>query len=303
MELRVLRYFLAVAREESISEAAEVLHVTQPTLSRQLMDLEDELGVQLFERARRSRRIALTEAGIFLRRQAEEIVLLADKTEAAFSTSAGEIAGDVYVAAGETEAVRLLSRAAGLLQKEFPQIRYHITSGDGLYMEEQLDKGLADFGLMLGPVNPDKFEVFVLPHRDAWGVLMQKSSPLAAQEAVRNTDLWSRPLILSRQSISSGHILKWLGREMAELNIVGDYSLAYNASLMTEEGLGYTLTLDGLINTSGDSPLCFRPLDPPLELEARLVWKKHQPFSRAAELYLKRLQTMCAEQAAQPDRI
>ncbi len=295
MELRVLRYFLAVAREESISEAAEVLHVTQPTLSRQLMDLEEELGVQLFERARRSRRIALTEAGIFLRRQAEEIVLLADKTEAAFSTDHGEIAGDVYVAAGETEAVRLLSRAAGLLQKDFPQIRYHITSGDGLYVEEQLDKGLADFGLMLGPVNPDKFEVLMLPHRDVWGVLMQKRSSLAEQETVRNTDLWSKPLILSRQSISSGHILRWLGREPAELNLVGDYSLAYNASLMTEEGLGYTLTLDGLINTSGDSPLCFRPLDPPLELEVRLVWKKHQPFSRAAELYLKRLQAMCAE--------
>ncbi len=299
MELRVLRYFLAVAREESISEAAEVLHVTQPTLSRQLMDLEEELGVQLFERARRSRRIALTEAGIFLRRQAEEIVLLADKTEAAFSGEAGVIAGDVYIAAGETEAVRLLSQTAGLLQKEHPQIRFHISSGDGLYVEEQLDKGLADFGLMLGPVNPEKFEVYMLPHRDVWGVLMRRDAALAEKETIQDTDLWSKPLIMTRQATSSGMLLRWMGREASELNIVGDYSLAYNASLMTEEGLGYTLTLDGLINTSGDSPLCFRPLDPPLELEARLVWKKNQPFSRAAQLYLRQLQTMCQEESVE----
>ena len=289
MELRVLRYFLAVAREESISEAAERLHVTQPTLSRQLMDLEEELGVKLFERARRSRKIVLTEAGTFLRRHAEEIVLLADKTEAAFVSAGEDIAGDVYVAAGETEAVRLLAKAAGLLHREHPQIRHHISSGDGLYVEDQLDKGLADFGLMLGPVNPEKYEVLPLPHRDVWGVLMQKTSPLAEKEAIQNTDLWSEPLILSRQSVSYGQLIRWLGREPTELNVVGYYSLAYNASLMTEEGLGYTLTLDGLINTAGDSPLCFRPLEPRLELEANLVWKKYQSFSRAAELFLAEL--------------
>ncbi len=289
MELRVLRYFLAVAREENISEAAERLHVTQPTLSRQLMDLEEELGVKLFERARRSRKIVLTEAGTFLRRHAEEIVLLADKTEAAFVSAGEDIAGDVYVAAGETEAVRLLAKAAGLLHREHPQIRHHISSGDGLYVEDQLDKGLADFGLMLGPVNPEKYEVLPLPHRDVWGVLMQKTSPLAEKEAIQNTDLWSEPLILSRQSVSYGQLIRWLGREPTELNVVGYYSLAYNASLMTEEGLGYTLTLDGLINTAGDSPLCFRPLEPRLELEANLVWKKYQSFSRAAELFLAEL--------------
>ncbi len=286
MELRILRYFLAVAREENISEAAERLHVTQPTLSRQLMDLEEELGVKLFERARRSRKIVLTEAGTFLRRHAEEIVLLADKTEAAFVSAGEDIAGDVYVAAGETEAVRLLARAASLLHQEHPQIRYHVSSGDGLYVEDQLDKGLADFGLMLGPVNPEKYEVLPLPHRDVWGVLMQKTSPLAEKETIQNTDLWSKPLILSRQSTSSSQLIRWLGREPTEVNVVGYYSLAYNASLMTEEGLGYTLTLDGLINTAGDSPLCFRPLEPRLELEANLVWKKYQSFSRAAELFL-----------------
>ena len=289
MELRVLRYFLAVAREESISEAAERLHVTQPTLSRQLMDLEEELGVRLFERARRSRKIVLTEAGTFLRRHAEEIVLLADKTEAAFASAGEGIAGDVYVAAGETEAVRLLAKAAGLLHREHPQIRHHVSSGDGLYVEDQLDKGLADFGLMLGPVNPEKYEVLPLPHRDVWGVLMQKTSPLAERKTIQNTDLWSKPLILSRQSVSYGQLIRWLGRELAEVNVVGYYSLAYNASLMTEEGLGYTLTLDGLINTAGDSPLCFRPLEPRLELEANLVWKKYQSFSRAAELFLAEL--------------
>lgn len=294
MELRVLRYFLAVAREENISEAAERLHVTQPTLSRQLMDLEEELGVQLFERAKRSRKIVLTEAGTFLRRHAEEIVLLADKTEAAFASVGEDVAGDVYVAAGETEAVRLLARAAGLLHREQPQIRHHVSSGDGLYVEDQLDKGLADFGLMLGPVNPEKYEVLPLPHRDVWGVLMRKDSPLAEKETIRNTDLWSEPLILSRQSTSYSQLIRWLGRELAEVNVVGYYSLAYNASLMTEEGLGYTLTLDGLINTAGDSPLCFRPLEPKLELETSLVWKKYQSFSRAAELFLRKVkETFC----------
>lgn len=294
MELRVLRYFLAVAREENISEAAERLHLTQPTLSRQLMDLEEELGVQLFERAKRSRKIVLTEAGTFLRRHAEEIVLLADKTEAAFAAVGEDVAGDVYVAAGETEAVRLLAKAAGLLHQEHPQIRHHVSSGDGLYVEDQLDKGLADFGLMLGPVNPEKYEVLPLSHRDVWGVLMRKDSPLAEKETIRNSDLWSEPLILSRQSTSYSQLIRWLGRELAEVNVVGYYSLAYNASLMTEEGLGYTLTLDGLINTTGDSPLCFRPLEPKLELETSLVWKKYQSFSRAAELFLRKVkETFC----------
>lgn len=300
MELRVLRYFLAVAREENITDAAERLHITQPTLSRQMMDLEDELGVKLFTRGRRSRSITLTEAGMFLRKHAEEIVLLADKTEAAFSASGEAIAGDVYVAAGETDATRLLARNAGNLQKEHPHIRYHVSSGDGQYVEEELDKGVADFGVMLGPVNPAKYDFLTLPIKDVWGVLMRRDAPLAGRESIRAEDLWDKPLILSRQITSGDQLFRWMKKEPSELNVAAYYSLVFNSSLMTEEGLGYTLMLDRLINVSGDSNLCFRPLEPRLEIESHVVWKKYQVFSKAAELFLTRLRQMVEGEGQQP---
>lgn len=287
MELRVLRYFLAVAREENITEAAQRLHITQPTLSRQMMDLEEELGVKLFHRGRRSRKITLTEAGMFLRKHAEEIVLLADKTEAAFAASG--VAGDVYVAAGETDAIRLLVRAARLLREQNPHIRCHVFSGDGATVEEQLEKGLADFGVLLGPFDPARFDYLTLPVKDTWGVLMGWDAPLAEGGSVRAEDLWDKPLILSRQVTSGSQLFRWLKRKPAELNVAAYYNLAYNSSLMTAEGLGYALILDKLINVSGDSELCFRPLEPRLEIEVHLVWKKHQVFSKAAELFLSQL--------------
>ena len=296
MELRVLRYFLAVAREGNITSAAERLNITQPTLSRQMMDLEEELGVKLFKRGRRSRGITLSEAGMFLRKHAEEIVLLADKTEAAFSASDEAIAGDVYVAAGETDATRLLARAAQMIQKEHPQICYHISSGDGEYVEDELDKGVADFGVILGAVDQGKYDVLTLPVKDTWGILMSKDAPLAEKEVIRAEDLWDKPLIVSRQSNSRDRISQWLKKEPSELNIAAYYSLIYNASLMTEEGMGYTLALDKLINVSGDSGLCFRPIEPQLEVDVHLVWKKYQVFSKAAVLFLARLRQMVEDQ-------
>lgn len=287
MELRVLRYFLAVAAEENITEAAQRLHITQPTLSRQMMELEEELGVRLFVRGRRSRTITLTEAGIFLRKRAEEIVLLADKTEAAFAASG--VAGDVYVAAGETDAVRLLVRAARLLREQNPHIRCHVFSGDGATVEERLEKGLADFGVLLGPFDPARFDCLTLPVKDTWGVLTRRDSSLAEGESVRAEDLWDKPLILSRQVTSGSQLFRWLKKEPAELNVAAYYNLAYNSSLMAAEGLGCALILDKLIHVSGDSELCFRPLEPRLEIEVHLVWKKHQVFSKAAELFLAQL--------------
>lgn len=287
MELRVLRYFLAVAAEENITEAAQRLHITQPTLSRQMMELEEELGVRLFVRGRRSRTITLTEAGIFLRKRAEEIVLLADKTEAAFAASG--VVGDVYVAAGETDAVRLLVRAARLLREQNPHIRCHVFSGDGATVEERLEKGLADFGVLLGPFDPARFDCLTLPVKDTWGVLTRRDSSLAEGESVRAEDLWDKPLILSRQVTSGSQLFRWLKKEPAELNVAAYYNLAYNSSLMAAEGLGCALILDKLIHLSGDSELCFRPLEPRLEIEVHLVWKKHQVFSKAAELFLAQL--------------
>ena len=223
MELRVLRYFLAVAKSESVSGAAELLNITQPTLSRQLMDLENELGVTLFQRGRRNHKVTLTEAGTFLRKHAEEVVLLADKTEAAFTASGDSVTGDIYLCAGETNAVRLLARAAKKLQERCPRIHYHISSGDSAVVEEQLDKGLADFGIVLGVVDRDRYEAQVLPFRDRWGVLARRDDPLAQLESIRPKDSYDKPLILSRQTVSSGQILRWLNRTQDELNIVATY--------------------------------------------------------------------------------
>lgn len=290
MELRVLRYFLAVAREESISGAADFLHITQPTLSRQLMDLEEELGVALLIRGKRNRKISLTEEGILLRKRATEIVELADKTEAELVGNKTLISGDIYIGGGETDAMRLIAGIAKDLQKEYPQIRYHLYSGNGDDVTERLDKGLLDFGILITPINMAKYDHFQLPRVDTWGILMQKDSPLAALEGIRAEDLKGVPLLISRQSLVGSEISNWSGGNDETFHIVGTYNLLYNAALMVDEGFGYALCLDKLINTSGNSNLCFRPLIPPLEANLDIAWKKGQVFSKAATKFLNKLQ-------------
>lgn len=292
MELRVLRYFLAVTKAESVSGAAETLNITQPTLSRQLMDLENELGATLFHRGRRNQKVTLTEAGVFLRKHAEEIISLTDKTEAAFSLSGDSITGDIYICAGETDAIRILARAAKKLRERCPNIHYHVSSGDGADVEERLDKGLADFGIVLGVVDRNRYEAQALPFKDRWGVLMRRDDPMARLENICPEDLYNKPLILSRQTISDAQILRWLNKPKEELNIVATYSLAYNAAIMTVENIGYTLTLDKLIN---NADLCFRPLKDSPELPIYLIWKKYQAFSRAANLFLNQFRQEITE--------
>lgn len=287
MEFRVLRYFLAVAREQSISAAAQALHLTQPTLSRQLRELEEELGKQLMVRG--SRRIELTEDGMLLRKRAEEIMELVSRTQAELSSPDEAVTGDVYIGTGETDGVRRLARAARRLRESCPGIRFHIVSGDASDVCERLDKGLLDFGVLLGDIDETKYNHIQLPMRDVWGVLMPRSSPLAELESVRPRDLWDKPLILSRQVDNKSGLYRWLGREPDQLNTVATYNLIYNASLMVDEGMGYAFTLDKLVNTTG-SQLCFRPLEPRLELGMYLVWKKNRVFSRAAELFLETLE-------------
>lgn len=287
MEFRVLRYFLAVAREQSISAAAQALHLTQPTLSRQLRELEEELGKQLMVRG--SRRIELTEDGMLLRKRAEEIMELVSRTQAELSSPDEAVTGDVYIGTGETDGVRRLARAARRLRESCPGIRFHIVSGDASDVCERLDKGLLDFGVLLGDIDETKYNHIQLPMHDVWGVLMPRSSPLAELESVRPRDLWGKPLILSRQVDNKSGLYRWLGREPDQLNTVATYNLIYNASLMVDEGMGYAFTLDKLVNTTG-SQLCFRPLEPRLELGMYLVWKKYRVFSRAAELFLETLE-------------
>ena len=287
MELRVLQYFLAVAREQNISAAAQSLHLTQPTLSRQLMELEKELGKQLMVRG--SRKITLTEDGMRLRRRAEEILELVDRTEKEVMQSDDTVSGDIYIGTGETDGVRQIVKAANQLQESHPGIRFHIVSGDAMDVCERLDKGLLDFGILLGDMDKTRYSCMELPMKDTWGVLMRRDSPLAQRETVSPRDLWDKPLILSRQVDNKSGLYRWLRKEPSELHTVATYNLIYNASLMVDEGMGYAFTLDKLVNTAG-SNLCFRPLKPKMELGMYLVWKKSQLFSRAAELFLEELQ-------------
>lgn len=286
MELRVLQYFLAVAREQSISAAAQSLHLTQPTLSRQLKELELELGKTLLIRG--SRKVTLTEDGMLLRKRAEEILDLVGRTEKEVRQSDKILSGDIYIGTGETDGVRQIAKAAHQLQTLYPNVQFHIVSGDAVDVCERLDKGLLDFGILLGDMDKTKYHYMELPMKDVWGVLMQNSSLLAKKESITPEDLWDKPLILSRQVENKSGLYRWLRKKPSELQTVATYNLIYNASLMVDEGMGYAFTLDKLVNTMG-STLCFRPLKPHLELGMYLVWKKYQILSRPAERFLTHL--------------
>ena len=288
MEIRVLKYFLAVAREQNISAAAESLFLSQPTLSRQLKELEEELGKQLFIRG--SRKITLTEEGLLLRKRAEEIVELLDKTEKELLGSDEQVSGEIYIGAGETDGLRLIAKAAKELQEQYPQITYRIISGDAVDITERLDKGLIDFALLLEPVDISKYNYLKFPVKDVWGVLMRRDCPLAQKKSISPKDLHDMQLIVSRQALDGSELTQWLKNGSEQLNIVSTYNLVYNASLMVDEGLGVALCLDKILNVSGDSSLCFRPLKPRLEVGMSLVWKKYQVFSKAAEKFILKMQ-------------
>ena len=287
MELRVLHYFLAVAREQSISAAAQSLHLTQPTLSTQLKALEEELGKQLLVRGTKgSRKVTLTEEGMILRKRAEEILTLVNKAEEEIAHSDDTVVGTVSIGAGETDIVRYFAKAARTLQKRYPDIRYQISSGNAEYVLEYLDKGLIDFGLLFREPDLKKYEWLALPTGDVWGVLMRRDAPLAQKAAVCPEDLWELPLIISHQKGDDRQLSQWMGREISELNVVATYNLVFNASLLVDEGLGYALCFDKLIHTEGTG-LCFRPFSPLLEAPGYIVWKKYQIFSKAAGRFLQ----------------
>lgn len=284
MELRVLHYFLAVTREESISGAAESLHLSQPTLSRQLKDLEDELGKQLMIRG--SRKITLTEEGLILRKRAEEIFDLVQRAENEITLSGSAISGDIYIGTGETDGIRLIAQMAKQLRAKYPQIRFHISSGNAPTVIDQLDSGLIDFGLIFTSFDHLKYNHLTLPTKDTWGLLMRRDAELASKASIEPQDLWDKPLIISQEKSEDSALAKWLKQYLAKLNIVATYNLIFNASLMVDEGLGYALCLDKIINTAGTN-LCFKPLCPKLELEMHIIWKKYPLFSKAANQFLK----------------
>ncbi|MBM6652349.1 LysR family transcriptional regulator [Faecalitalea cylindroides] len=289
MDFRLLEYFLAVAREQNITNAAESLHISQPALSTQLKNLEEELGKQLLIRGvKGSRKILLTEEGMILRKRAEEMLLLKKRTEEEISGSNKIIAGNVFIGTGETETVRLFAQVAKKLQKKYPDIRYNISSGNAEHVLEYLDKGIIDFGLLFREIDKQKYESIPVPIKDTWGVLMHKDSPLAIKESIQPQDLWDKPLIVPHQKGDDVFLNQWLQRDESQLHIAATYNLIFNASLLVDEGLGYALCYDKLINTQ-DSNLCFRPLYPLLEVKGYIVWKKYQVFSKAAELFLQYL--------------
>lgn len=287
MDIRILQYFLTVAREESITKAADILQMTQPPLSRQLRDLEKELGKQLLIRG--SKKVTLTEDGMLLRKRAEELVALMEKTRAEMLSSNENIGGDVYIGCAETEAISLFAKAAENLKKKHSLIHYHIYSGDAENVMERLDKGLIDFGLLIGATDKNKYDYMILPIKDTWGILMRKDSPLAVKDVILPEDLWDKPLIISHQTTANEQMISWLKRDFSKLNIVATYDLVYNASQFAKEGFGYVIALDRLINTTGDSTLCFKPLFPTLEINLYIIWKKYQIFSKASNAFLKEL--------------
>ena len=293
MELRVLKYFLAVAREQNITNASEILHITQPTLSRQLKELEDELGIQLLIRGNKS--VSLTEDGMLFRKRAEEIVELADKTIIDMNHAKEDITGDIYIGSGETNGARIVISIMKELNNKYPNIRFHINSGDKQDILEKLDKGLIDFGIFLDPIDKSKYNYLKIPASDTFGILARKDSILADKKYVTNKDLIDKPLIISRQTNEDSGIMRWLNTTPDKLNIVATYNLAFNASLMVDEGLGYALTLDKIINTSGNSNLCFIPLKPDIKVEMFILWKKYQMFNKAGDKFLEDLENKLNE--------
>ncbi len=286
MELRTMRYFLAVAREENMTRAAELLHVTQPTLSKQLKALEDELGKKLF--TRHSFSIQPTEEGVLLRKRAEDLIKMADKITTEFLALDDVLGGDVYFGLAESYQIRHLASAIKQFKNTFFDLRYHITSGDTEQVTEKLDKGVIDFAVLAEEPNTAKYHFLTFPEADLWGVVMKADCPLADKQAICADDLAGLPLFCSEQGWNHD-ISKWCGSKIDKLHLEGSFRLSYNGSLFVKEGLGYLLTFQHLIDTSPGSGLVFRPLAPTLETKIYLIWKKYQIFTPIAQRLLEYL--------------
>lgn len=299
MEVRVLRYFLAVAREQSISGAAKQLHVTQPTLSRQLQDLEHELGKQLLIRG--SRRVTLTPEGMQLRRRAAEIVDLVDRTEDEVRSSDREVTGTVVIGADENEGVSTLVRAARMLRLQHPGIDFSFVGGNETDTVERIDAGIVDFGLLSTTADLSKLESLRLPLNQTWGVLAREDSKVAKSEGIRPEQLRKLPLVVSREGDQSKALGTWLGSRGKALSVVATYDLVSNAEVMAHEGLGVVLTTDRLLGPEAerDDGLCFVPLEPELTTSVQLAWKKFHGFSRASQLFLEAVRREVARELAE----
>ena len=292
MELRVLRYFLLAAREENMTRAAELLHVTQPTLSRQLMQLEQELGTKLFHRGQHS--ITLTDDGMLLKRRAQELIDLADKTEREFVKTEGSLTGELSIGSGETLSMHTLSEWIASFRAENPLVQYDIYSATADEIKDRIEKGILDMGLLVGPVDIAKYEFIRMPIKERWGILVSKDAPLAQYDCIGPSDLANTPLLIAKRNMVREELRGWFGSNYDSLEIAGTYNLLYNAAVMAEHSVGAVLCME---HDKSYENLRFVPLFPTLETGAVLVWKKHQSCSAAAAHFFAHVQK-CAERMA-----
>lgn len=287
MEIRVLRYFLTVAREEGINRAAEVLHITQPTLSRQLSQLEKEVGVKLFHRG--AKKITLTNEGILLRRRAEEILSLVDRTERELAWQDELVEGRIVIGGGELAAMQVLPEIIEEFRKKYPLVTFDLFTGNADLVKEQMEKGLIDIGVLLEPVDIEKFDFIRLKGKERWVVLMRPDDPLAEKEAVSAKDLENVPLILPRRTNVQNELSNWLGDSFQEEQAVFTSNLTTNSALMVQQGLAYSIVIEGSVPFWDKEKIACRPLLPELTASSVFAWKKQQPFSLAATKFIEHL--------------
>ena len=284
MDLKSLRYFLAIADEGSISAAAESLNLSQPNISRQMTLLEKELGAKLFERG--SRRIVLTEEGMLLRRRAVEILQLADTAVTEIGSAGTDVIGTVRIGCGETDAMRVVARAIRRFSETYPMVRFELHSGNAEDVSDLLERGLVDFGVLIEPTDKTRYDYLSFPTDIRWGALVRRDDSLARLHGVSPSDISGRRVIVSRQNMAANGISGWMGPDFPEPDVVATYNLLFNASLLVSEGVGIALCLEGIVNTSGDSDLVFVPFEPELRVGMSLVWKKNSVQGRAQRLFL-----------------
>jgi DNA-binding transcriptional LysR family regulator len=290
MEIRVLRYFVEAAREGSMTNAAQKLHVTQPTLSKQIKELEEELGQKLFVRGNYN--IHLTPEGEILYKRALDILDMVDLTEAEFSSMNDFNGGNLYLGCAESDGISVLAKAAKQLRAENKNLHFHLYSGNAETVCERLDKGLLDFAVVVQNIDLSRYAYLDLPVTDTWGLIMRKDDPMVSKAEIPIEELANLPLIVSRQG-ATNEMPEWLQKNYNRLNIVATYDLIFNASILVREGLGYALGFDKLVNTGSESILCFRPITPAITSPMRLIWRKEQRYSKAAELFLEKVKQSC----------
>lgn len=288
MEIRLLQYFLTVVREENISRAAEVLHVTQPTLSRQMSQLEEELGVQLFIRGRH---LALTDAGIMLRHRAEEVVTLMEKIESEFEEK-NEVAGIISIGSGGLDAMNALLPVMEMFRQNYPKVRFQIHTNSADYIKERLNQGLLDFGLLLEPIDITKYDYIRMKEKEIWGLLLHRDHPLAAKEYITKEDLLGQPLITADRLSVQKELENWFGDELSSLDIFATYNIITNVATLVDSKIASALAIKGAVYLFGNDRLVFRPLYPELAMTSVLAWKKFHPGFGAAGKFLEHFKNM-----------